>query len=182
MKPARKLVILDRDGVINQDSDDFIKSVDEWIPLPGSLEAMARLTQAGWTVAVATNQSGLSRGLYDEATLDAMHQKMRDLLAAHGGRVDYLVYCPHGPSEASTCRKPLPGMYTEIAEHFDCSLKNVPVIGDSLRDLQAAVAVQARPILVRSGKGERTLAAGGIPQATPVFDDLTAAVDALLQS
>jgi D-glycero-D-manno-heptose 1,7-bisphosphate phosphatase len=175
------LIILDRDGVINQDSDDFIKSVDEWIPLPGSLEAMARLTQAGWTVAVATNQSGLARGLYDEATLHAMHAKMRDLLAAHGGRVDYLVYCPHGPDEVSTCRKPLPGMYEEIAAHFGCSLHGVPVIGDSLRDLQAAVAVQARPILVRSGKGERTLAAGGIPQAPPVFDDLAAAVDALLQ-
>jgi len=182
MSPCSKLVILDRDGVINHDSDDFIKSVDEWMPLPGSLEAMARLTQAGWIVAVATNQSGLARGLYDEATLAAMHQKMRDLLAAHGGRVDYLVYCPHGPNEASTCRKPLPGMYTEIAEHFGCSLKNVPVIGDSLRDLQAAVAVDARPMLVRTGKGERTLAAGGIPDATPVFDDLAAAVNALLQS
>jgi len=111
-----------------------------------------------------------------------MHQKMRDLLAAHGGRVDYLVYCPHEPNEASTCRKPLPGMYEEIAAHFACSLKSVPVIGDSLRDLQAAVTVDARPILVRTGKGERTLAAGGIPQATPVFDDLAAAVNALLQS
>jgi len=182
MKPCSKLVILDRDGVINFDSDDFIKSVDEWIPLPGSLEAMARLTQAGWTVTVATNQSGLARGLYDEAALHAMHQKMRDLLATHGGRVDYLVYCPHGPNEASTCRKPLPGMYEEIAAHFACSLQGVPVIGDSLRDLQAAVAVDARPMLVRTGKGERTLAAGGIPQATPVFDDLAAAVNALLQS
>lgn len=180
MKPYRKLVILDRDGVINHDSDDFIKSVDEWIPLPGSLEAMARLTQAGWIVSVATNQSGLARGLYDEAALEAMHQKMRDLLAAHGGRVDYLAYCPHGPNEESTCRKPLPGMYEEIAAHFACSLNGVPVIGDSLRDLQAAVAVNAQPILVRTGKGERTLAAGGIPEATPVFDDLAAAVDHLL--
>lgn len=182
MKPCSKLVILDRDGVINHDSDDFIKSVDEWIPLPGSLEAMTRLTQAGWTVTVATNQSGLARGLYDEATLEAMHAKMRDLLAALGGRVDYLAYCPHGPNDESTCRKPLPGMYNDIAAHFGCTLNDVPVIGDSLRDLQAAVAVQARPILVRTGKGERTLAAGGLPEATPVFDDLAAAVNALLQS
>ena len=182
MNPCSKLIILDRDGVINQDSDDFIKSVDEWIPLPGSLEAMTRLTQAGWTVTVATNQSGLARGLYDEATLEAMHAKMRDLLAALGGRVDYLAYCPHGPNDESTCRKPLPGMYNDIAAHFGCTLNDVPVIGDSLRDLQAAVAVQARPILVRTGKGERTLAAGGLPEATPVFDDLAAAVNALLQS
>lgn len=182
MKPCSKLVILDRDGVINHDSDDFIKSVDEWIPLPGSLEAMTRLTQAGWTVTVATNQSGLARGLYDEATLEAMHAKMRDLLAALGGRVDYLAYCPHGPNDESTCRKPLPGMYNDIAAHFGCTLNDVPVIGDSLRDLQAAVAVQARPILVRTGKGEHTLAAGGLPEATPVFDDLAAAVNALLQS
>jgi len=182
MKPCSKLVILDRDGVINHDSDDFIKSVDEWIPLPGSLEAMARLTQAGWTVTVATNQSGLARGLYDEAALEAMHQKMRDLLAAHGGRVDYLVYCPHGPNEESTCRKPLPGMYIEIAAHFACSLNGVPVIGDSLRDLEAAVAVSAQPILVRTGKGERTLTKGGLPENTPVFDDLAAAVEALLDN
>ncbi|OYY75082.1 MAG: D-glycero-beta-D-manno-heptose-1,7-bisphosphate 7-phosphatase [Gammaproteobacteria bacterium 28-57-27] len=180
MKPCSKLVILDRDGVINQDSDDFIKSVDEWIPLPGSLEAMARLTQAGWTVTVATNQSGLARGLYTEDALHAMHQKMRALLAALGGRVDYLVYCPHGPDEISTCRKPLPGMYQEIAAHFGCSLVGVPVIGDSLRDLEAAIAVNARPMLVRSGKGERTLLKGGLPENTPVFDDLSAAVDHLL--
>ena len=178
--PCRKLVILDRDGVINYDSDDFIKSVDEWIPLPGSLEAMALLTQAGWTVTVATNQSGIARGLYDEATLHAMHQKMRDMLAKLGGRLDYLAYCPHGPNEASTCRKPLPGMYIDIAAHFGCSLVGVPVIGDSLRDLQAAVAVDAQPILVRTGKGERTLVAGAFPAEWGVFDDLAAAVNALL--
>lgn len=179
---CRKLIILDRDGVINQDSDDFIKSVDEWIPLPGSLEAMARLTQAGWTVAVASNQSGLARGLFSEATLHAMHQKMHDLLAALGGRVDNLVYCPHGPDEISTCRKPLPGMYEEIAAHFGCSLQGVPVVGDSLRDLQAAVAVHARPILVRTGKGERTLAAGALPEETTVYADLASAVESLLAS
>ena len=180
MKPCSKLVILDRDGVINHDSDDFIKSVDEWIPLPGSLEAMARLTQAGWTVTVATNQSGLARGLYTEDTLHAMHQKMHTLLATLGGRVDYLVYCPHGPDEPSDCRKPQPGMYEAIAAHFGCSLNGTPVIGDSLRDLEAAIAVNARPMLVRTGKGERTLSKGGLPDNTPVFDDLAAAVDSLL--
>ncbi|MEW5838897.1 MAG: D-glycero-beta-D-manno-heptose 1,7-bisphosphate 7-phosphatase [Pseudomonadota bacterium] len=179
---CRKLIILDRDGVINHDSDDFIKSVDEWIPLPGSLEAMARLTQAGWIVTVASNQSGLARGLFSEATLHAMHQKMHDLLAALGGRVDYLSYCPHGPDEPSACRKPMPGMYEEIAAHFGCSLQNVPVVGDSLRDLQAAVAVGARPMLVRSGKGERTLAAGALPEGTQVYADLASAVESLLAS
>jgi len=182
MSHGTKLVILDRDGVINQDSDAFIKSPDEWIPLTGSLEAIARLNHAGRTVAVASNQSGLARGLFDEDTLHAMHQKMHALLAAHGGRVDYLVYCPHGPNEESPCRKPLPGMYEEIAAHFGCSLHGVPVIGDSLRDLEAAVAVSAQPILVRTGKGERTLAAGGMPEATPVFTDLAAAVEALLDN
>ncbi len=177
---CRKLIILDRDGVINYDSDDFIKSVDEWIPLPGSLEAMARLTQAGWTVTVASNQSGLARGLFSEATLHAMHQKMRDLLAALGGRVDDLRYCPHGPDEISSCRKPLPGMYEEIAAHFGCSLQDVPVVGDSLRDLQAAVAVHARPILVRTGKGERTLAAGGVPKGVLLCNDLEHVVQTLL--
>ena len=180
MNPSCKLIILDRDGVINQDSDAFIKSPDEWIPLPGSLEAIARINHAGWTVAVASNQSGLARGLFDEDTLHAMHQKMHALLADLGGHVDYLVYCPHGPDDISTCRKPLPGMYQEIAAHFGCDLRGIPIIGDSLRDLQAAVAVSAQPILVRTGKGERTLAAGGIPEATPVFGDLAAAVEALL--
>jgi D-glycero-D-manno-heptose 1,7-bisphosphate phosphatase len=180
MTDCVKLVILDRDGVINQDSDEFIKSVDEWIPLPGSLEAIARLNHAGWTVAVASNQSGLSRGLFDEATLNAMHQKMHALLADVGGHVDYLVYCPHGPEDISTCRKPLPGMYEEIATHFGCNLTGVPIIGDSLRDLEAAVAVHAQPILVRTGKGKRTLAKGGLPKNTPVFDDLAEAVEALL--
>jgi D-glycero-D-manno-heptose 1,7-bisphosphate phosphatase len=143
MMGCDKLVILDRDGVINQDSDAFIKSPDEWIPLPGSLEAIARLNHAGWTVAVASNQSGLSRGLFDEDTLHAMHQKMHTLLAALDGHVDYLVYCPHGPDDVSNCRKPLPGMYQEIATHFGCDLCGVPIVGDSLRDLEAAVAVHA---------------------------------------
>lgn len=180
MIDCRKLVILDRDGVVNEDSDDFIKSVDEWVPLPGSIEAIASLKQAGWTVGIATNQSGIARGLYDEATLHAMHDKLAGLLAGHGVAVDYIAYCPHGPGSTCRCRKPLPGMYEEIAEHFGCALDGAPVIGDSLRDLEAAVAAGARPMLVRTGKGERTLAKGGLPENTPVFDDLAGAVAALL--
>ncbi|MGK0673525.1 MAG: D-glycero-beta-D-manno-heptose 1,7-bisphosphate 7-phosphatase [Halothiobacillaceae bacterium] len=180
MIDGTRLVILDRDGVVNEDSDDFIKSPDEWVPLPGSIEAIARLKQAGWTVGIATNQSGLARGLFDLATLHAMHDKLAGLLAEHGAMVDYIAFCPHGPDANCRCRKPLPGMYEEIAEHFGCSLLGVPVIGDSLRDLEAAVAVRARPILVRTGKGERTLAQGGLPEDTWVFDDLAQAVEALL--
>lgn len=180
MTDCNKLVILDRDGVINEDSDDFIKSAEEWVPLPGSIEAIARLKQAGWTVGIATNQSGIARGLFDEATLNAMHDKLAGLLAAHGVAVDYITWCPHGPGATCRCRKPLPGMYEEIAGHFGCDLAGVPVIGDSLRDLEAAVVAGARPMLVRTGKGERTLAKGGLPENTPVFDDLADAVEALL--
>ena len=179
-KPGIKLVILDRDGVINQDSDDFIKSVDEWVPLPGSIEAIVRLKQAGWTVAIATNQSGIARGLYDEASMHAMHDKLAQLLAEHGVAVDYIAFCPHEPGSDCRCRKPLPGMYEEIAAHFNCALNGVPVIGDSLRDLEAAIAVHACPILVRTGKGERTLAKGNLPFDAPVFDDLAGAVEGLL--
>jgi len=176
-----RLVILDRDGVINEDSDDFIKSPEEFLPLPGSLDAIARLKRAGYTVAVATNQSGLARGLFDEQTLEAMHRKLQDLLAPHGVRLDGIFYCPHGPDQGCDCRKPRPGLLKQICAHFDTPLSGVPVIGDSLRDLQAARAVDARPILVRSGKGRRTLARGEGLLGVPVFDDLATAVDALLQ-
>lgn len=176
-----KLVILDRDGVINQDSDDYIKSVDEWVPLPGSLRAIARLNQAGFYVAVATNQSGIARGLYDLETLDAMHAKMQRLLADVDGRVDKIVFCPHGPDDACLCRKPKPGMYQQIAAHFGLSLKGIPVVGDSARDLQAAQAVGARPILVRTGKGERTLQQQPEWMDNLCFDDLSQVVDFLLQ-
>lgn len=175
-----KLVILDRDGVINYDSDDYIKSVEEWQPIPGSMEAIARLNKAGYTVAVATNQSGLARGYFDLETLDAMHQKFRRLLTEAGGRVDHIAYCPHGPDDGCDCRKPKPGMYRQIADRFATSLNGVWVIGDSLRDLQAATEVAAQPVLVKTGKGERTLTKGGLPENTLIFDDLGAAVDALI--
>jgi D-glycero-D-manno-heptose 1,7-bisphosphate phosphatase len=176
-----KLVILDRDGVINEDSDDFIKSVDEFIPLPGSLEAISRLKQAGYQVAVATNQSGLSRGYLNLDTLNAMHDKLNVLLAEVGGSVDGIFYCPHGPDEGCECRKPKPGLYNQISQQFDVSLEGVPVIGDSLRDLEAARSVGAKPVLVRTGKGLRTLAAGKGLEDIPVFDNLAEAVDGLLK-
>ncbi|HDP89375.1 MAG TPA: D-glycero-beta-D-manno-heptose 1,7-bisphosphate 7-phosphatase [Thioalkalivibrio sp.] len=175
-----KLVILGRDGVINRDAETAIRSPEAWVPLPGSLEAIARLNQAGYTVMVATNQSGIARGLFDIDTLHAMHEKMARLLAQLGGRVDGVVFCPHGPDDGCDCRKPRPGLYREIAERLRVSLKGVPVIGDELRDLKAAAEVDARPILVRTGQGERTLAAGGLPEGTAVHDDLAAAADALL--
>lgn len=178
------LVILDRDGVINYDSDAYIKTVEEWQPIPGSLEAIAALGARGITVAVATNQSGLARGLFDRATLEAMHEKMRTLAAAAGGEIDRVFICPHGPDDGCDCRKPAAGLFRQIADHYRIDLSGVPAIGDSLRDLQAAVAVSARPILVRTGKGERTLAKGfdalgGVQ--VELFDDLASAVEALLK-
>ena len=177
-----KLIILDRDGVINKDSDEYIKSVDEFIPLPGSLEAIARLKKAGYTIAVATNQSGIARGYFDEATLAAMHDKLAHLLDEQGGEIDYIAYCPHGPDDNCDCRKPLPGLLKEISTHFNTELTNVPIIGDSLRDLQSARSVGAYPILVKTGKGERTLENADHISDVPVYADLAAAVDALLNN
>lgn len=175
-----RLVILDRDGVINQDSDDYIKSPEEWVPLPGSLEAIARLNQAGFTVAVATNQSGIGRGLYDLETLEAIHAKLHGLLAEQDGHIDGIFFCPHTPEEHCDCRKPAPGLLQQISEHFGVALLGVPMVGDALRDLQAARAVGASPMLVRTGKGMRTLEQGEDLEDVPVFDDLSAAVDAML--
>ncbi|HSM30388.1 MAG TPA: D-glycero-beta-D-manno-heptose 1,7-bisphosphate 7-phosphatase [Woeseiaceae bacterium] len=178
---GKGLVILDRDGVINHDSDAFIKNEDEWRPIPGSLEAIAALTSAGFTLAVASNQSGIARGLFDQDALDAMHAKMLRLVHDAGGRISRIVICPHGPDDGCHCRKPGPGMLEQLARHFDTSLQDVPVIGDALRDLEAAAKVGARPILVRSGKGRATEAA--LPPRfadVPVYDDLAAAARALI--
>jgi D-glycero-D-manno-heptose 1,7-bisphosphate phosphatase len=176
-----KLVILDRDGVINQDSDQYVKSPEEWIPIDGSLHAIARLCHAGYRVFVATNQSGLARGLFDIETLHAIHQKMLKEVHHQGGTIDAILFCPHGPEDQCDCRKPKPGLYMQIASRAGQSLKGIPVIGDSLRDLQAAEAVGARPILVRTGKGERTLAQHADQIADiPIFDDLASAVESLL--
>lgn len=175
-----KLIILDRDGVINFGSDQFIKSPEEWKPIPGSLEAIGRLTRDGWRVVVATNQSGLARGLFEMATLAAIHAKMHKAAAQAGGRIEAVFYCPHASEMECACRKPKAGMLNEIAARYGSDLKEVPAVGDSLRDLVAAASVGARPVLVRTGKGEKTLAAGGMPADTPVFDDLAAVVDHLL--
>jgi D-glycero-D-manno-heptose 1,7-bisphosphate phosphatase len=150
-----KLIILDRDGTINEDRDDYVKSPDEWVPIPGSLEAIARLNHAGWHTVVATNQSGLGRGTFDMATLNAMHVKMNQLLAKQGGRIDAVFFCPHTPEDGCSCRKPLPGLFEQIGERFGVPLRDVPVVGDSLRDLQAGAAVGCQPHFVRTGKGGR---------------------------
>lgn len=176
-----KLIILDRDGTINYDSADYIKRPEEWRPIPGSLEAIARLTQSGWRVAVATNQSGIGRGLLDMETLNAIHAKMHKAVNQAGGRIEAVFYCPDTPESLSPNRKPNPGMLLAIGERFHVSLEHVPVVGDHLRDLQAAVAVNADPILVLTGKGEKTRAAGGLPEATSIFPDLAAVAQTLCE-
>jgi D-glycero-D-manno-heptose 1,7-bisphosphate phosphatase len=175
-----KLLILDRDGVINFDSDDYIKSVAEWIPLPGAVAAIADLSKAGWTVAVATNQSGLARGYYDEQALEAMHQQLRKLVAKQGGEVGLIVHCPHGPDDGCACRKPKPGMLEQIAAHYGVSLAGIWFVGDSLGDLQAAVTVDCQPVLVKTGKGMRTVGKD-LPPDTLIFEDLAAVAAQLLR-
>ncbi len=175
-----KLVILDRDGVINFDSDQFIKSPAEWKPIPGSLEAIARLNQAGYRVVVATNQSGVGRGLFDMDTLNAIHEKMHRAVAAAGGKIDAVFYCPHAAAAGCECRKPKPGMLKRISECFNVNLAGVPSIGDSLRDLCAAYETGCRPMLVLTGKGEKTQRDCELPEGTTIYADLAAAVDELL--
>jgi D-glycero-D-manno-heptose 1,7-bisphosphate phosphatase len=177
---AARLIVLDRDGTINHDSDQFIKSPDEWRPIPGSLEAIARLNHAGYRVVVATNQSGIGRGLFGMSTLNAIHEKMHRSLAQAGGRIDAVFYCPHSADATCDCRKPKPGLLREVGRRFNVDMNGVPVIGDGLRDLQAADAVGAQPMLVLTGKGEKTLRDGGFPKNTVIFPDLAFAVSALL--
>jgi len=182
-----KLVILDRDGVINQDSDVYIKSLEEWIPIEGSIDAIAQLHRAGFTVVVATNQSGLARGLFDLDDLEAMHAKLNELVNEAGGELSGIFYCPHGPDDGCSCRKPAPGLLDAIAHELDVDLDGAVVVGDSLRDLQAGIARQCQPILVRTGKGGQTehkLAQKSeiqLQQAL-IFDNLAAVVDYLISS
>lgn len=176
-----KLVILDRDGVINEDSDSFIKSPAEWRPIPGSLEAIAQLHQSGYQVVLATNQSGVGRGLFEVSTLNAIHDRMHRALAQIGGRIDAIFFCPHAQEANCECRKPKAGLMEEIARRFNVDLKGTPAVGDALRDLQAAAAVGAAPILVLTGKGRKTLAEGGLPAGTQVYDNLAAAVQAIVR-
>jgi D-glycero-D-manno-heptose 1,7-bisphosphate phosphatase len=173
------LVVIDRDGVINEDSDDFIKSVAEWHPIAGSLEAIAALHRAGWRVAVVTNQSGVGRGLYDEATLGAIHDHMRAQVVAAGGELAGIYYCPHLPTAGCDCRKPKPGMFRALERELQLSVAGAPYIGDRLSDVEAADAVGARPMLVRTGTGAAAEALLGT-RRVPVFDDLAAAADSLL--
>ena len=178
-----KLVILDRDGTINVDSDEFIKSPDEWQPLPGALEAIARMNHAGWHVAVASNQSGLGRGLFDVASLNAIHAKMHKAVAAMGGRIDAVFYCPHSPDEGCQCRKPMPGLFEQIGERFGVDMKNTPVVGDTPRDLVAGVAVGCIPHLVLTGKAEGLRGQPlppDYPAHTTVHQDLAAFADWLV--
>jgi D-glycero-D-manno-heptose 1,7-bisphosphate phosphatase len=174
-----KLIILDRDGVINYDSDGYIKHPDEWSPIPGSLEAIARLTHCGWRVAVASNQSGVARGLFDMAGLNAIHAKMHKAVNQAGGRIDAVFYCPEHPDSASPFRKPEPGMLLAIGERFNVPLAGVPAVGDTGGDLKAAAAVGAQPILVLTGKGAQTRERDVLPPGTTVYADLAAVAQAL---
>jgi D-glycero-D-manno-heptose 1,7-bisphosphate phosphatase len=169
-----KLVILDRDGTINHDSDQYIKSPEEWRPIKGSLEAIARLTQADYRVVVATNQSGLARGLFDTRTLFAIHDTLLRALAQVGGRIDAFFFCPHKAEDRCACRKPQPGMLLEVARRFNAALDDVYMVGDAQRDLEAAAAAGAKPVLVLTGKGMETRDAGKLPPGTRIFPDLAA--------
>lgn len=175
-----KLIVLDRDGVINFDSDQFIKSPDEWKPIPGSLEAIARLNESGWRVVVASNQSGVGRGLFDMDTLNAINEKMTKTLAQVGGRLDAIFFCPHAADSTCDCRKPKPGMFQQIAERFNVDLAGVPTVGDSLRDLIAGRTMGCTPYLVLTGKGSKTAVDPELPVGTKVFPDLAAVANHLL--
>jgi D-glycero-D-manno-heptose 1,7-bisphosphate phosphatase len=169
-----KLVILDRDGTINHDSNDYIKSPAEWAPIPGSLEAIARLIQADYRVVVATNQSGIGRGLFDTRALFAIHDKLQRALGQVGGRIDAFFFCPHKADDNCRCRKPQPGMLLEVARRFNVSLEDVFMVGDSRKDLEAAAAAGARPVLVLTGNGAKTEKEGKLPRGTAVYPDLAA--------
>ena len=177
-----KLVILDRDGVINFDSDQYIKSPSEWRPIPGSLEAIARLTHDGYRVVVATNQSGIGRGLFDMDTLNAIHDKMHHAVQDAGGRINAIIYCPHPSELKCKCRKPKTGMFERIGACFNADLSKAYVVGDALRDLNPASQLGARPILVLTGKGLITQREDTLPEGTLVFADLAEAVEHILKS
>lgn len=188
-----KLIILDRDGVINHDREDYVKSADEWVPVTGSIEAIVRLNSAGFTVAVATNQSGLAREKFDLDDLEAMHEKLTGLVEEQGGELGGIFYCPHSPDDKCKCRKPLPGMLDAIEAEFNTSVESSYFVGDSLCDLQAALVKGCKPVLVKTGKGEKTLAQLAdaqlqthapliLPEQVQVFDNLAAAVDFILDT
>jgi|TARA_B110000908_G_scaffold172116_1_gene237774 D-glycero-D-manno-heptose 1,7-bisphosphate phosphatase len=179
-----KLIILDRDGVINKDSNAYVKTAAEWLPIPGSIDAIVRLSRSGYKIAIATNQSGIGRGLFSIDALDAMHAKLNNLLLLHGVTLAGIFYCPHKPLDKCLCRKPAAGLLDEISETLDIHLAGVPLVGDSLRDLQAGITHQCMPILVRTGKGAETEKAlheqqNSLLQHTKIFDDLAQTADYL---
>ncbi|WP_372611742.1 D-glycero-beta-D-manno-heptose 1,7-bisphosphate 7-phosphatase [Halomonas sp.] len=183
MATSQGLVILDRDGVINQDSDNYVKSLSEWHPYPSAIDAIARLTKAGWVVAVATNQSGIARGYLDVTVLESMHRDLIRRVEAAGGKIAMIASCPHGPDDHCSCRKPFPGMFLDIRDALGLdTLQGSWMVGDSLRDLQAGEAVGCYTVLVRTGKGEKTLAAGKGLEDANVFEDLAAFVSWLLNN
>jgi D-glycero-D-manno-heptose 1,7-bisphosphate phosphatase len=174
-------VILDRDGVINIDADEFIKSAAEWLPIDGSLEAIALLNRHGFKVVVITNQSGVARGLYDLATLETIHHKMHQLVSAVGGHIEVVYFCPHGPDSDCNCRKPKPGLFQTFAAKTHVDLGKTFSIGDSLRDIQASIAVGCRPLLVKTGKGQQTIQNN--PQLNvPIFENLYDAATHIISS
>ncbi len=177
-----KLIILDRDGVINYDSDDYIKSADEWEAIPGSLEAIARLSHAGYHIIIASNQSGLARKKFDIMALNKIHQKMFDQLSQFGGNIDAIFFCPHGPRQGCECRKPKPGLLNAISSRLHISLNDVPLVGDNISDIEAAQSVNAKPILVRTGKGQKLIDENKVPDNVPVYSNLAAVADALITS
>ena len=179
--PRERFVILDRDGVINEDSDNYIRSPAELVSIPGSMDAIARLTHAGFRIAIVSNQSGLARGLFDLGTLNAIHRKLRDLASLRGGRLEMILFCPHGPGENCACRKPQPGLLRQVEARAGLDLRGLPFIGDSLCDVRAAREVGMEPMLVKTGKGVRTLSLGGADlKDVPVFEDLKAASEELI--
>ncbi len=180
MNSASKIIVLDRDGVINEDSPHYIKSLEEFVFIPGSIQAIVKLKKAGFVVAVATNQSGIGRGYFTLDTLHAMHEKIQSELQLFDTAIDGFAYCPHTPKDNCDCRKPKAGLFNQLEEKLQCSLKNGFVVGDSLRDLQAGMKKDMQPILVRTGKGEKTQAAGGLPEGTKVFESLESFVRFLL--
>lgn len=176
------LIILDRDGVINEDSDDYIKSPIEWRPISGSLESIAKLNQHGYTVVIVTNQSGIGRKLFTIETLNNIHIKMNTHLAQFGGVIDAIFFCPHIPKDNCSCRKPKPGLYNDVAERLRVSLSKVFCVGDKLTDIQAAQSAGAKPVLVKTGKGQSQIDEGLIPAGIPTYNDLASFVDELVQS
>lgn len=176
------LIILDRDGVINEDSDDYIKSPEEWVPIPGSLEAIAKLTQNGYQVVVVTNQSGIGRKLFTIEALNAIHMKMNTHLAQYGGVIDAIFFCPHTPRDNCNCRKPKPGLYNEVSERLRTSLNKVFCVGDKMTDIKAIQSAGGKPILVQTGKGQEEIDEGLVPEGIPIYEDLDVFVNEIVNT